>query len=171
MAANAVIGLLFEAWNDFDRVLSGLTDEELVRPAEGGSSFAWTLAHVTDDMDRWLNVRFQHLAPHPLIGQEQFHRGGSGRADDWPAIQAGVGEVRDQVRRYLQDRNDEALDLTIPYDGSLAPVRVHGLPLRYAILRNVAHHYVHIGEIATKRERLGQQAGDYPGLLAEALSN
>ena len=75
------------------------------------------------------------------------------------------------MRQYLQPLDEQALELTIPYDGSLAPVRERGLSLRYAILRNVAHHYVHIGEIATKRERLGQQAGDYPGLLAEALSS
>ncbi len=171
MAASTTVGLLFDAWKDFDRVLAGLTTIELVRPADGGSAFAWTLAHVTQVMDRWLNVRFQHRAAHPLIGQERFRMAGSGRADDWAAIQAGVGDVRGQVRQYLQPLDEQALELTIPYDGSLAPVRERGLSLRYAILRNVAHHYVHIGEIATKRERLGQQAGDYPGLLAEALSS
>ncbi len=33
----------------------------------------------------------------------------------------------------------------------------------------LTHHYFHIGEIATKRSRLGQQVGDYPGPLEECV--
>ena len=32
-----------------------------------------------------------------------------------------------------------------------------------------AHHYFHIGEIATKRSRLGQRVGDYPGPLEDCV--
>ena len=169
MAESKIVGLVFAAWQDLDRVLEGVSPEDAVRAWEGGSSFAWTVAHVTNVLDGWINVRFQRLAPHPLIGQGRFRMGGSGEAEDWPAIQAGVREVRGAAGSYLEPLTERDLDLVIPYDGSLAAVREHGLSLRYALLRNVAHHYFHVGEIATKRERLGHRPGDYPGMLEEAL--
>jgi hypothetical protein len=108
--------------------------------------------------------------PHPLIGQPTFRIGGTGTAEEeWPAIQTGVREVRAAAETYLQEVGDTALDHRVPYDGSFAPVRQTGLSLRYALLRISAHHYFHIGEIATKRARLGHDVGDYPGLLAECI--
>lgn len=170
MAHNALVGFLFDAWDDFDRVVGDVLPEDAIQPIENGSSFAWTLAHVTHTMDGWLNVRFQHVAAHPVIGHPQFRMGGTGKADDWLAIQAGVSEVCECVRRYLQHRSDTDLDLTIPYDGSIASLRQRGISLRYAIMRNTAHHFVHIGEIETKRNRLGQQIGVFPGALTDAYA-
>jgi hypothetical protein len=170
LAHNALVGFLFDAWDDFNRAIGDVSPEDAVRPIENGSSFAWTLAHVTHTMDGWLNVRFQHLAPHPLIGDPQFRMGGTVRADDWLAIQAGVRDVRECVRLYLQDCSDTDLDLTIPYDGSITSLRQRGISLRYAIMRNTAHHFVHIGEIETKRNRLGHQIGVFPGELSEAYA-
>ena len=77
-----------------DRVLDGLAPAEAVENFDGGSSFAWTLAHVTNQVDAWINVRFQRQAPHKLIGQERFRFGGTGKAEDWVDIQRGVREVR-----------------------------------------------------------------------------
>lgn len=109
--------------------------------------------------------------PRPLIGQPTFRIGGTGTAEEeeWPAIQTGVREVRAAAETYLREVGDTALDHRVPYDGSFAPVRQTGLSLRYALLRISAHHYFHIGEIATKRARLGHDVGDYPGLLAECI--
>jgi hypothetical protein len=163
--SSKLVGLLFEAWKDMDRVLADLDPEEAVRPLDGGSSFAWTAAHVANQVDAWVNVRFQRRAPHELIGQTRFRVGGTGVADDWQAIQAGVQEVRNAARTYLEGLSESDLDLVIAYDGSLAHLRETGLPLRHALLRICAHHYFHIGEIATKRSTLGQRVGDYPGLL------
>jgi NADH dehydrogenase FAD-containing subunit len=95
--------------------------------------------------------------------------GGSGTADDWAAIQAGVREVRDAARAYLEGLDESDLDVVIPYAGSFAHLRDTGLGLRYALMRTCAHHYFHIGEIATERSRLGQRVGDYPGLLEECV--
>jgi hypothetical protein len=42
--------------------------------------------------------------------------------------------------------------------------------LRYALLRIIAHHYLHIGEIELKRRQSGQPIeGDIPGQLDVAL--
>jgi hypothetical protein len=152
-----------------DRVLADLDPEEAVRSMDGGSSFAWTAAHVANQADAWINVRFQRCAPHELIGQARFRVGGTGAADDWQAIRAGVEEVRDAARRYLEGLNESDLDLAVPYDGSLSSLRESGLSLWYALLRICAHHYFHIGEMATKRGALGQQVGDYPGLLEDCI--
>jgi hypothetical protein len=90
MAVSKFVGLLFEAWNDFDRVMSDLEQPLAVQNVDGGSSFAWTLAHVSNQVDAWANVRFQHLAPHGLIGQNRFRFGGTGIVDDWDFIKGGV---------------------------------------------------------------------------------
>ena len=168
MAKSKLVGLLFESWNDMDRVVDGLTPENALENFDRGSSFAWTFAHVANGVDAWINVRFQHRQPHPLIGDQRFRFGGTGRADDWESIHAAALEVRDTARAYLQDMGDSELERNIPYDGSVEHVRKSGLILRYAIMRAISHHYFHIGEIAAKRDRLGHDMGDYPGPLAEA---
>ena len=167
MAKSKLVGLLFESWTDMDRVVKGLTPEDAIEPFDGGSSFAWTSAHVASVVDALVNVRFQGRQRHPLIGQQRFRGGGTGRADDWESIQAGVRDVREAARAYLQDLGDSDLEKSIPYDGSIEHLRKTGLILRYAIMRTISHHYFHIGEIATKRDRLGHDVGDYPGALTE----
>jgi hypothetical protein len=169
MPRSKLVGLLFEAWKDMDRVLADLDPIDAVQSRDGGSSFAWTAAHVANQIDAWINVRFQERPPHDLIGQTRFRAGGAGVADDWQAIQAGVREVRDTARTYLEGLSESDLDLTLPYDGSLSHLRESGLSLRHAVLRISAHHYYHIGEIATKRSTLGHQVGDYPGLLEDCI--
>ena len=169
MDKNKLVGLLFEAWNDMDRVLNGLDNTQVTQTLDGGSSFAWTFAHVTNQVDAWINVRFQQQVPHELISQHRFRIGGSGIADDWTAIQTGVREIRGAARRYLENLSEEDLNLVIPYDGSFSHLHSTGLSLRFALLRACAHHYFHIGEIASKRIHLGQEVGDYPGLLQECI--
>ncbi len=169
MARSNVVGLLFEAWNDVDRVLADLSPEDAVQPWDGGSSFAWTLAHVTNSMDAWIVVRFAGRPAHPLIGDHRFRYGGTGTADDWRAIRAGADEVRNAAREYLEPLTDGDLELTIPYDGSVTALHEGGLKLRTALLVDAAHHYYHTGEIAAKRERLGHQLRDSPGPRPECL--
>ncbi len=169
MAESKLVGLLFESWKDTDRVLVGLDPAEAVRPLDGGSSAAWTAAHVANQVDAWINIRFQRLTPHVLIAQDRFRAGGCGVADDWRAIEGGVREVREAARKHLEGLSESDLDLVIPYDGSFVHLREAGLGLRHALLRICAHHYFHIGEIATKRSRLGQQVGDYPGPLGDSV--
>src|SRR4030042_5753211 len=94
MPHSKLVGLLVEAWKDMDRVLADLDPAEAVRSPDGGSSIAWTVAHVANQVDAWINVRFQQRAPHRLIGQRRFRAGGSGAADDWQEIQGGVPGVK-----------------------------------------------------------------------------
>jgi len=169
VAKSKVIGLLFEAWNDLDRVIADLTFEEMVSNSPGGSSFAWTAAHVTAAMDAWINVRFQSLPPQPVISQHYFRYGGSGIAEDWSVIEMGIREATETARHYLQHKDEKDLDLTVPYDGSASFLHEVGLNLRYALLCHSAHYFSHIGEIAAKRNRLGHNIGDYPGRLLECI--
>ena len=169
MTRSKLVGLLFEAWNDLDRVLADLGHEEAIRSADGDSSFAWTVAHLASQLDFAINVRFQKRDPHPLISQSRFRAGGSGAADDWTAIQATAHEVREAAHTYLESMDDDDLNAVIPYDGPLSRLRETGLSLRYTLLRTCAHHYFHIGEIASKRNRLGHQVGEYPGPLEECI--
>jgi hypothetical protein len=162
--------MLFAAWSDLDRALADVTPADAVCQVNGGSSMAWTLAHVTNGVDSWINVRFQGRAPHPLFPHPRFRFGGDGSADEWDEIRAGVEDVRSNVRHYLLTRSDADLDLVLPYDGSYPPFRERGIQLRLAILQNGAHHYVHLGEIVTKREWLGYDTGSFPGSLVASLA-
>ena len=169
MARSKLVGLLFAAWEDLDRAVAGLSQADAGRRVDGGSSFAWTVGHLANQLDAWTNVRFQNRPPHVLISQERFRIGGPGLADDWDATRDAALEVRVAARGYLERLGDDDLDLVIPYDGSFLRLREKGLNLRYALLRTIAHHYFHIGEIATKRVALGHDVEDYPGPLEECL--
>ena len=158
-----LVGALFDAWDDLDLTLAGATPDDMLEPWGGGSAFAWTYGHVANSIDAWLNVRFQGLAPHPVIGDHDLRFGGSGRATDWPAIRQGVAEAREVTRSYLQGLAEPDLDLVIPYDGSFVALRAQGLSLRHAILVNLVHHHYHIGEVATKRAQLGHAVAHLPG--------
>ncbi len=162
--------MLFSAWADYDRALADVSREDAVRQIGGGSSFAWTLAHVTHGIDSWINVRFQEMEPHPLISEPRFRMGGDGSANDWEAIQAAVLDVRERARVYLVSGAGSDLDLVVPYDGTFLPFREHGIQLRPAILQNATHHFFHLGEIVTKREWMGYDTHSFPGALVEALA-
>jgi len=170
MGTPSLVLMLFEAWKDMDRVVMGLSAQDAGVQIEGGSAFSWTVAHVTNQLDSYINVRFQGLAAHPLIGDTAFRFGGPGAPADWTAVQVGVEEVREQARAYLARLPEDDLERSIPYDGTLAVLQRAGrLSLRYTLTRIVLHHYYHIGEIATKRVLLGHEVGDYPGDLEECL--
>ncbi len=152
---SSLVGALFDAWDDLDLVLAGLTSAEMIEPWGGGSALAWTYGHVANSTDSWTNVGFQRRTPHPVIGDHNLRFGGDGRATDWSAIQQGVTEVRESARDYLYKLTDSDLDLVIPYDGSLVALHSQGLSLRHAVTVDLVHHHYHVGEIATKRAQLG----------------
>jgi hypothetical protein len=173
VAQSALVGAVFDAWDDLDRALDGIDSAVALHRWEdgNGSSFAWTLAHATELVDSWINCRFQDLPAHQLIGQPQFRAGGSGIADDWPALLTAVQEVRERAATFLAPLNEVNLSRSIPYTGSVRGVRDHGrLPLRYALIRIIAHHYLHIGEIELNRRQSGiPVSGDFPGQLYATL--
>lgn len=170
MGTPSLVLMLFEAWKDMDRAVMGLSVQDAGVQIEGGSAFSWTVAHVTNQLDSYINVRFQGLASHPLIGEAAFRFGGPGAPADWRAVQTGVDEVRERARTYLARLTADDLERSIPYDGTLAVLQRAGrLSLRYTLTRIILHHYYHIGEIATKRVLLGHDVGDYPGDLEECL--
>jgi hypothetical protein len=164
-----LVALLFDAWVDLDRVVDGLAPAMAIEALDGGSSFAWTVAHVANVLDATTNVRFRRVVPHPYIGRDEFRFGGTGAADDWDAIRQGMREVHESTRDYLSGLEDGDLDRVVPYDGSLSHLIGKNISLQYSIFRSIAHHYFHIGEIASKRDRLGHSVGDYPGKLETSL--
>lgn len=155
--SDKLVALMYQSWADLDRAVSGLSQEEATARHDGGSSVAWTVGHVTNMVDSWLNVRFQGTSPHPVIGRIAFRTGGSGVEEDWPSVLVGVKEVQEAARSFLEPEQPADLDLTIAYDGSIAYLRPVGLSLRYAVMRIAAHHFLHVGEIVTIRARLGHK--------------
>ena len=158
-------GLLLSAWADLDEAAADVTPDDMLRRVDGGSSFAWTLAHVSHAVDSWINVRFQGLPPQQLVHELRFRVGGDGQAEDWEAIQAAVAEVRARARPYLETVGEVELARVLPYEGGYAAFRAHGIQLRVAVLQNAAHHYLHLGEIVTRRPALGYDGGAFPRSL------
>lgn len=163
------VTLLLTAWDDLDRAIADVRESDMLRQLNGGSCFAWTIAHVTYGIDSWINRRFQNIPPNPVVMDPRFNFGGDGSADDWPTIRAAVAAVHDSLRPYLLNLTDADLDLTLPYDGSYAPFREHGINLRVAIVQSAVHHVFHLGEIVAKRELMGYSAGSFPGAFGAAL--
>lgn len=151
-----MVGLLYEAWADLDRVIDGLDAATATRPLEGGNSIAWAIAHVTTDVDSWINALFAGQSRNPVIGDPRFRLNGDGVPQrEWQLILRSIEEVRESARNYPQV--SPPMDNLTPYSGSLQ------------YLRSTAHHYFHIGEISTKRDRFGHSVGDYPGRLCKCL--
>ena len=165
MPKSKLVALLYAAWDDADRVYAGLSDADALKRHEGGSTFAWTLAHITRGLDGWCNVTLQGGKPNEALEAERLRNLPVGDAHDFAAIKRGVSEVRTGVKAYLDNVTDADLErITVPPFG-----RWHEAKLRYHVYRAVAHTYFHIGEVAAKRDRLGHKVGDYPGPLTDAM--
>jgi len=178
----ALAGMVREAWADLDRVVEGLSREDAERKLPNASAFSWTVAHCTHMVDSWLNVNFQGTSPHPSLNgdtrgshrsldasPQTLRKGAAGDALDWNEVQVAVEEVRTIARHYLNALTEDDLDTKIDYTGSIEALRSTGISPRYALMRIAAHHYFHIGEIASARVVLGHDVGDYPGLMKACL--
>jgi hypothetical protein len=163
------VTLLLTAWDDIDRAVADVSEADMLRQIDGGSCFAWTIAHVTYGVDSWINRRFQKIPLNPIVMDPRFNYGGDGRADSWAAIRDAVAEVRASLRPYLLSLTETDLDLTVPYDGSYAAFRERGINLRVAIIQNAIHHVFHLGEIVAKRQLMGYDVGSFPGAFGAVL--
>lgn len=164
-----LVGFLFDAFEDLDVVVGGLEVDQLMHLPIDGSRFAWTYAHVTNQLDGWINVRFQTADPDPVLGSV-YSMGGSGRpAHSWNEIEEAVRRVRHMATTHLAGPIQPNVDARIPYNGSFIHLREAGLHIAHAILRIAAHHYVHIGEIVAVRKRLGHEVAEPPGLLKRTV--
>ncbi|HLZ09314.1 MAG TPA: DinB family protein, partial [Chloroflexota bacterium] len=136
-----LIPLMYQSWSDLDLAVDGLTLEQATTRYDNGSSIAWTVGHVTTQVDSWINQRFQGRPPHPAFSREIFRTGASGEATDWSGILAGARDVRANARRFLDAEPAPDLDLVVPYDGAIGHLRATGLPLRFALMSIAAHHF------------------------------
>jgi hypothetical protein len=154
------VGLLYESLNDLDLALAGLSDGQVIERRNGGSSFAWTAAHVTQMFESWILRQFMGRPRHPLFADPNLGAGGSGATADWPTIRAAIREVRTTARLFLDGLTAADLARTVPYTGSVAILQRRDLNLEYALMRIAAHHFVHASEIATIRSTLGTPIED-----------
>ncbi len=169
MATTAAAAMLLEAWKDLDRATADLASEDAERRIGTASPISWSVAHCAEQLDSFVNARFQGRKRHRFIGREAFRFGAAGEPADWPQVQAAVAEVRDVARPYLEGLSEVDLERRLPYDGSMAALRETGMTVRYGLIRIALHHYFHIGEIVAARNALGHRVGDYPGLLEGCL--
>jgi uncharacterized damage-inducible protein DinB len=164
----AVIAALLDAWADLDRVFAGMDAAEATDQTHG-STFAWTAAHLANQVDSWINVRFAGAEPQRRVSDRRYRFGGDGRAEEWPQLWEASREVRAGAAGFLDGLSEADLDRTIPYPGSLPELTGRSVTLRYTLLRVLAHHYFHIGELASKRSAAGTSVGDYPGPMRNTV--
>jgi hypothetical protein len=160
MTVPRAVGLLWESFNDLDLAVAGLTSHEVTAQRNGGSSFAWTAAHVTQMFDSWILNQFMGRPRHPLLADRNFGAGGNGAAPDWHSIRAAIDQTHDVARPFLDSLAPKDLTRTVPYTGSVAALQGRDLNLEYALLRIAAHHFVHASEVATLRSILGARVED-----------
>jgi hypothetical protein len=153
--SDKLILLMYQSWADLDSAVEGLAPDQATTQCDGGSSIAWTVGHVTTQIDSWLNARFQGLPSHPIFDRAIFRTGGDGEATNWADILAGVRDVRATARKYLDAEPPPDIERVVPYDGGIRYLHATGLPLRFALMSIAAHHFQHVGEIVAIRSRLG----------------
>ncbi len=166
-AKSKLAALLIASWDDADRVFANLSEADAKNRWDGGSSFGWTLAHISGGLDRSFNMRAQGKPQHHLYASEPYKFGSVNYGDctDFAAVQHATRETRASVKPYLESLTDADLErIKVPALGTQPEAN-----LRYLVMRATAHHYFHIGEVAAKRDRLGHKVGDYPGPLAAAM--
>jgi hypothetical protein len=163
-----LVAAIFDAWTDLDRVTAGMTDEEAVDGSHG-SAYAWTVGHLANQVDGWINVRFAGSDPNPILSGDQYRFGADGRATSWADVRDSAQAVHATATKHLSTSDESDLDRTIVYPGSLPELQGRSISMRYALLRVLAHHYFHIGELASKRSGAGTSVGDYPGPMSSAL--
>ncbi len=161
--------MVLEAWNDLDRATADLSSEDAERRIGTASPISWSVAHCTNQLDSFVNVTFQGRERNQFIADDRFRFGAAGEPADWPQIQSAVAEVREAARPYLEGLTEAELERQLPYGGSMAFLRERGINVRYGLMRIALHHYFHIGEIASARNSLGHEVGDYPGRLEGCL--
>ena len=158
--ATALVHLIYQSWLDLDQATEELSSSDTESRHLELSRIAWTVGHVTQQVDSWFNVRFQGIERHPVIGSETFHTGASGDSPPWSEVSQAIDEVRQRARVFLEQVSDADMTRIVPYDGGIDYLRETGLRLDYALMRTSAHHFLHTGEILTIRSLLQKPTSD-----------
>lgn len=164
--ASMLVAAVMDMWADVDRAFADLSEADALERHTGGSAFGWTLQHIAGFEDGQFNVRLRGQPRNSvLLDQFERHREQPGTADQWAAIQQAVRELREEFRAYFEPlTEDEVSALIAP-----ATARTGAQPVRMLLMRDIAHTYYHVGEVAAKRDQLGQRTGDYPSVWEHAV--
>ena len=168
MATNHPVMAAFtlDALDDLARSLEGIDKNEAEVRLPGFSAVSWTVAHVAQHIDSWVN---NILAGHPqnsYFTGSSFPKGGSGEGADWSTLSPVLHEVLGKARAFLEKVSEAELAKAEVYQGSMLPLRGKLVTGNYRLARLTAHIYYHIGEIVTIRSARGHNAGDFPSILA-----
>ncbi|MBI2851355.1 MAG: DinB family protein [Chloroflexi bacterium] len=167
MATNRPVMAAFalDALDDLARSLEGIDKVEADEHLPGFSPVSWTVAHVAQHIDSWVN---NILAGHPRNGYfagDPFAKGATGEGAEWKTVSPVLQEVLGKARAFLEKVTGAELARAEIYQGSMQPIRGKLVTGNYRLARLTAHIYYHIGEIVTIRSAKGHKVGDFPGLL------
>ena len=161
--------LLVDALDDLERSLDGLTGIEAERRCPGLNPICWTVAHLAQHIDSWVNGIMAGEPAEPFLSTDRFRRGSGGEPAEWGAAQAACTRVLHKARGYLARAAGTDLEQTSPYTGNVEWLKGKPIPGKYRLARLVAHVYYHVGDITAVRATMGHSASDFPSLLPVSL--
>ncbi len=154
-----------DALDDLARSLEGMASADAEVRLPGFSPISWTVAHVAQHTDSWIN---HILAGHPqntYFGGDQFAKGATGAPVEWMRVSVVLADVLGKARAFLENVTEAQLAKAEVYQGSMQPIRGKLVTGNYRLARLTAHVYYHIGEIVTIRTSQGHKVGDFPSIL------
>lgn len=160
---------LFDALDDLERLVAGLTEKEAHTQPSGLSSISWTVAHLAQHLDSWVVITISKQPGSSYFKTPDFSRGGTGKPAVWGDVRQAFSETLRTVRSFLVTTSEEELMQKSVYSGSIDSLKGKTVTPSYRLARIAAHIYYHIGEINTLRASFGTNVGDYPGLLLRTL--
>ncbi len=163
--------LILDALDDLERSLSGLTPTDAERRMPGFSSVSYTVGHVAQHIDSWVNDSLAGKQRDTYLSSNQFARGSAGDPVPWETVNTSFVKVLERARSYLANVDEKALAHESAYTGNQEALKGKIVTGNYRLARLVAHIYYHVGEIGTVRTTMGHRIQDFPSWLPGFLTS
>ena len=168
MSAPLLARMLLDAIEEFGRAV-----EHVPPPGRGGSigrlnAASWVVAHAASPLDFGLNVYCQGLERDGWLAEWAAQRRGAGEpAPDPPFSEAreAFERVAERAAHYLQSCDEASLAVPPAAERSPGTSALTNVPPGPLVARNVAHLFVHAGELSVIASLLARGDLGLPGAL------
>lgn len=164
----ALVRLLFDAFDEFERVAEALADLDASgAPAAGADRLntgGWIVSHVAKQQDHYWNAALQELDPDPWLEEERVGFGDAPSAPDLATAIEAFRRVRSRAIPWLRRLDASRLDEVVSRSRGLRrEQRVSDL-----LSRSVAHLFAHAGELSAIASLAGAPDLGVPGRMTHS---
>ena len=163
--------LVLDALDDLERSLDGLTPTEAEGRLPAFSSVSYTVGHIAQHIDSWVNDSLAGKGRDSYLSSAQFARGSAGEPVQWENVNTSFEKVLKRARSYLAIVDEKDLERQSVYSGSMVALRGRPVTGNYRLARLVAHIYYHVGEITSLRGTMGHKVEDFPSPMPQSLAS